>query len=212
MLGIAIEGNAQIVFMDTPGIFEPRRRLDRAMVASAWGSAQDADIIMLMVDTVKGICDDTKRILKGLEERKAERPKSPAPVLLLNKVDKVDKGRLLEIAAKLSETGLFEDTFMISALNGDGVADVLAYLGRTHADRPVAVPRRSDHRHAGAPAGRRNHPRKTVFQSAPGIALRDHGRDRDLGKLRRWLDQNRTGDLRRTRQPKNPSCSARAAR
>ena len=129
VLGIAIEGNAQIVFMDTPGIFEPRRRLDRAMVASAWGSAQDADIIMLMVDTVKGICDDTKRILKGLEKRKAERPKSPAPVLLLNKVDKVDKGRLLEIASKLAETGLFEDTFMISALNGDGLADVLAYLG-----------------------------------------------------------------------------------
>ncbi len=202
MLGIAIEGNAQIVFMDTPGIFEPRRRLDRAMVASAWGSAQDADIIMLMVDTVKGICDDTKRILKGLEERKAERPKSPAPVLLLNKVDKVDKGRLLEIAAKLSETGLFEDTFMISALNGDGVADVLAYLGERMQIGPWLFPEDQITDMPARLLAAEITPRKTVFQSAPGIALRDHGRDRDLGKLRRWLDQNRTGDLRRTRQPK----------
>lgn len=125
VLGIAIVNDAQIIFMDTPGIFEPKRRLDRAMVASAWGSAADADITMLMVDAERGIDPDTKRILDGLEKRKKERPKSPAPILCINKIDSVAKERLLVIVQELSERDLFSDTFMISALTGDGVSDVL---------------------------------------------------------------------------------------
>ncbi len=125
VLGIAIVNDAQIIFMDTPGIFEPKRRLDRAMVASAWGSAADADITMLMVDAERGIDPDTKRILDGLEKRKQERPKSPAPILCINKIDSVAKEQLLVLVQELSERDLFSDTFMISALTGDGVSDVL---------------------------------------------------------------------------------------
>ncbi len=136
VLGIAIESDAQIIFMDTPGIFAPRRRLDRAMVASAWGSAQDADLIMLMVDAARGLDSDTKRILDGLEKRKADKPKAPAPILVLNKVDIAEKAKLLALTQDLTARELFDDVFMISALTGDGVGDVVAFL----ADRMLPGP------------------------------------------------------------------------
>ncbi|MGB5091805.1 MAG: GTPase Era [Parvibaculum sp.] len=120
--GIAIEGSTQIVFVDTPGIFKPKRRLDRAMVDAAWGGAGDADIVMLLVDAVHGRDSDVDRIIEGLQGqgRKA--------VLVLNKVDTVDREKLLKLAMRLNETGIFADTFMISALTGDGVDDLRRYI------------------------------------------------------------------------------------
>ncbi len=120
--GIAIEGNAQLIFVDTPGIFAPRRRLDRAMVGSAWGSTADADIVALLVDAYKGIGEDDEAILKGLRDIRA--PK----VLLLNKVDLVDKPKLLALAQTLNERIALAGTFMISALSGDGVAVVKKFF------------------------------------------------------------------------------------
>lgn len=140
VLGIAIQDNAQIIFMDTPGIFEPRRRLDRAMVASAWGSAADADITMLMVDVQRGIDADTARIIEGLEKRKAERPKAPAPILALNKLDAAPKERLLTVAQELADKELFSDTYMISALTGDGVSDVLDAIAARMTPGPWLFP------------------------------------------------------------------------
>ena len=141
VLGIAIEAGAQILFVDTPGIFEPRRRLDRAMVASAWGGAQDADLILLIVDSVRGTIDsNTRRILKGLEKRKADRPGSPAPILVLNKVDDTEKPHLLALTQEFGEMDLFSDTFMISALTGDGVPDLLSFCAARMTPGPWLFP------------------------------------------------------------------------
>ncbi|MDA0997374.1 MAG: GTPase Era, partial [Proteobacteria bacterium] len=128
VLGIAIEGPVQLIYMDTPGIFEPRRRLDRAMVASAWGSAADADAVLLVVDALRGIDADVRRIIEGLEKRKADKPKARPPLLALNKTDKAQKKKLLDLAAELGRRELFSDIFMISALTGDGVRDLAAHL------------------------------------------------------------------------------------
>ncbi len=121
--GIAIEGDSQLVFIDTPGIFEPRRRLDRAMVESAWGGASEADIVALIVDAARGIDDNVARIL-----RKLKLVNAPL-VLLLNKVDRVaDKAKLLKLTSELNEAAHFERVFMISALSGSGLKDFRAYL------------------------------------------------------------------------------------
>jgi GTPase len=117
--GIASEGSAQLIFVDTPGIFAPRRRLDRAMVAAAWGGAQDADIVALMVDSRKGVQDDHEAILRGLGG-----VGSAKKVLVLNKIDLAAKPTLLALAQSLNERAAFAATFMISALSGDGVADL----------------------------------------------------------------------------------------
>ncbi|MGO4386066.1 GTPase Era [Microvirga sp. 2YAF29] len=113
--GIAIEGDAQIVFVDTPGIFKPKRRLDRAMVTSAWGGAGDADVIALLLDVRKGVDEEAEAILEKLPDLK--QPK----VLILNKIDLIERSKLLDIAAKLNEKVPFLHTFMISALKGDGI-------------------------------------------------------------------------------------------
>ncbi len=113
--GIAIEGEAQIVFVDTPGIFKPKRRLDRAMVTSAWGGAGDADVVALLLDVRKGIDEEAEAILDKLPELK--QPK----VLILNKIDLIERSRLLDLAARLNEKVPFAHTFMISALKGDGI-------------------------------------------------------------------------------------------
>jgi GTPase len=120
--GIACEGAAQLIFVDTPGIFAPRRRLDRAMVGSAWGSAQDADLIALLIDSRKGVQDDDEAILRGLGDVRS------AKVLLLNKVDLVDKPSLLALAQSRNGRAEFAATFMVSALTGDGVADLKSWL------------------------------------------------------------------------------------
>jgi GTPase len=120
--GIAIEGKSQLVFIDTPGIFKPRRRLDRAMVHAAWGGAGDADLVVVIVDAAKGLSEDIEAILGKLKDRK------PAPLLALNKIDRVKKERLLELAQEFNAHIPFDATFMISALNGYGVADLKRHL------------------------------------------------------------------------------------
>jgi len=130
VLGICIEGPAQIIFIDTPGIFQPRRRLDRAMVAAAWIGTADADEVILLVDASRGLDRNTAAIVKKL--KRAER----TVILAINKVDLVNKPDLLALAAELNEAGAFTDTFMISAETGDGVADLMALLaGRVAAGR-----------------------------------------------------------------------------
>jgi GTPase len=126
--GIAMEGSAQLVFLDTPGIFAPRRRLDRAMVTTAWSGAHDADIVAVLIDAKSGLNDDAEALLKKLEE--VRQPK----VLILNKVDLVEKAKLLAMAQAANEAAKFETTFMISATKGDGVADVRQWLA-THVPR-----------------------------------------------------------------------------
>ncbi len=140
VLGILIRDSAQILFVDTPGIFEPRRRLDRAMVASAWGSAGDADVILLMIDAQRGLDGNTRAIVKGLLQRKEEKPGATAPVLVLNKVDAAEKGKLLALAQELNGLDLFSDTFMISALTGDGVDDLVAFCAGRMAPGPWLYP------------------------------------------------------------------------
>jgi GTPase len=115
LMGIAIHGSAQLILVDTPGIFEPARRLDRAMVQAAWGGAQDADAIALVVDSKAGLGAKVERILTGLEGRRE-------PILLiLNKVDIADKGKLLVHAQKLNDRLPFIETLMVSAETGDGL-------------------------------------------------------------------------------------------
>jgi GTP-binding protein Era len=121
--GIACEGAAQLIFVDTPGIFAPRRRLDRAMVGTAWGSAQDADVVALLIDARKGLKDDDEAIVRGLGD-----VRTPAKVLVLNKVDLVAKPALLVLAQMLNDRAAFAGTFMISALSGDGVDDLKKWL------------------------------------------------------------------------------------
>ncbi|NUQ17231.1 MAG: GTPase Era [Sphingomonas sp.] len=118
LMGIAIKGSAQILLVDTPGIFEPRRRLDRAMVAAAWTGAQDADLILLVIDAAAGANTEVERIIASLGERKQ-------PLFLaLNKVDLVNKGALLGLATDLTARLDPAKVFMISAADGDGVPDL----------------------------------------------------------------------------------------
>ena len=119
VLGIAIRGASQIVFVDTPGIFAPRRRLDRAMVAAAWQGASEADEVCLLVDSERGLDQNVRRILDGLAGSGRQ------AVLALNKIDKIKRESLLGLSAVLNEDGPFSRTFMVSALNGSGVEDLL---------------------------------------------------------------------------------------
>ncbi|OBZ96076.1 GTPase Era [Pararhizobium polonicum] len=132
--GIAIHNNAQIVFMDTPGIFKPRRRLDRAMVTTAWGGAKDADAIMMLIDSERGLKGDAETILEGLKH--VEQPK----MLVLNKIDQVEREDLLKLATAANEFVDFERTFMISALTGSGCDDVLDYLAMKLPEGPWYYP------------------------------------------------------------------------
>lgn len=133
--GIAIDGVSQIVFIDTPGIFHPRRRLDRAMVNAAWGGAGDADTVALLVDAVRGIDDEVDRILTKLAN--VRMPK----LLVLNKVDKIaDKDQLLPLTAELTQRGGFDRVFMISALDGRGVQDFKSYLAALVPEGPWHYP------------------------------------------------------------------------
>ena len=131
LMGIAIEGQAQILLVDTPGIFEPRRRLDRAMVAAAWTGAQDADLILLVVDASEKV---REQVLEGLGERR-----HPL-ILALNKIDLVKKEKLLALAAELTERLNPEQVFMISAAQGDGVADLKHALADAMPSGPWLYP------------------------------------------------------------------------
>jgi GTP-binding protein Era len=134
LMGIAIHGEAQLMLVDTPGIFEPKRRLDRAMVAAAWSSAQDADVIALVVDARQGLTRGVEAMVERIGERR-----EPA-MLVLNKVDLVKKDALLGLAAELDSRARFEEIFMISATTGDGVADLKAALARYVPEGPWHFP------------------------------------------------------------------------
>src|SRR6185503_18665492 len=120
--GITIVGQSQLIFVDTPGIFAPKRRLDRAMVTTAWSGAHEADLVGVLIDARKGLDEDNEAILERLAE-----VKQPA-ILILNKVDLVAKEVLLTLAQRANDEARFEATFMISALSGDGVADLKRWL------------------------------------------------------------------------------------
>ena len=143
LTGIAIENKSQMIFVDTPGIFEPKRRLERAMVSDAWTGAGDADVVALLVDSrrpVKANNDDTQVILDALRKRGKQ------ALLLINKVDAVERPELLKLAEKLSaekmidDTPLFSDIFMISALTGDGVQDLSRFFARSVPEGPWLYP------------------------------------------------------------------------
>ena len=134
--GIALEGASQIVFVDTPGLFRPRRRLDRAMVASAWAGVEDADITVLLVEAHRGITDGVERILETLDGQETKRPIA----LAINKIDRVRRPALLALVAELSERRDFAQTFLISAENGDGVEDLRAWLGSELPEGPWLYP------------------------------------------------------------------------
>jgi GTP-binding protein Era len=134
LMGIAIADGAQILLVDTPGIFEPKRRLDRAMVAAAWTGAQDADLILLVIDADAGVNKEVDKILAALAERQH-------PLLLaLNKVDLVKKPQLLALATTLMERLNPDQIFMISAANGDGVPDVKEALANAMPEGPWLYP------------------------------------------------------------------------
>jgi GTP-binding protein Era len=120
--GIAVEGQSQLIFVDTPGIFSPRRRLDRAMVTTAWSGAHDADLVCVLIDTRKGLEEEAEGILDRLADVKV--PK----ILILNKIDVVPRDTLLALTKTANDKAKFEATFMISALTGDGVADLKQWL------------------------------------------------------------------------------------
>jgi GTP-binding protein Era len=134
LMGIAIEGSTQILLVDTPGIFEPRRRLDRAMVAAAWTGAQDADLILFVIDAAAGVKGEVERIIASLADRKH-------PLfLVLNKVDLVNKGALLGLATDLTARLNPDKVFMISAADGDGVPDLKRALAEAMPQGPWLYP------------------------------------------------------------------------
>lgn len=133
--GIAMAGASQLIFTDTPGIFAPRRLLDRAMVEAAWRGAHDADMVVLVIDAIKGIDADAERILEKLPSA------TRSGVAVLNKIDRIaDKPVLLALAAELDRRAAFERIFMVSALSGDGVADLKAHLAAAAPPGPWHFP------------------------------------------------------------------------
>ncbi|MGN6588903.1 MAG: GTPase Era [Sphingomicrobium sp.] len=134
LMGIAIEDNAQILLVDTPGIFEPKRRLDRAMIAAAWTGAQDADLILLVIDAAIGVTAEVVRIIDSLDDRQH-------PLfLVLNKVDLMKKPGLLALSARLTDRLEPDQVFMVSAANGDGVADLRRALAEAMPEGPWLYP------------------------------------------------------------------------
>jgi GTP-binding protein Era len=138
--GIAMAGETQIIFVDTPGIFRPRRRLDRAMVTSAWAGAEEADAVLLIVDATdladkSPAARDTMAILEGLKDRKGKKT-----ALVLNKIDGMKRTDLLPLVEKFHAEGVFEDLFLISALKGEAVADVAAWVASRMPEGPWLYP------------------------------------------------------------------------
>ncbi|MBI3441329.1 MAG: GTPase Era [Proteobacteria bacterium] len=120
VMGIVNKGRTQIIFVDTPGIFAPRKRLDRAMVSAAWQGAAEAEIILLIVEVTRGkINADSLAIIDKLKEQNRK------AILVLNKIDLIEKDKLLQLSSELYNTGVFTDVYMVSALSGDGVAGLL---------------------------------------------------------------------------------------
>jgi len=134
LMGIALDGDAQILLLDTPGIFAPSRRLDRAMVKAAWEGAEDADRLVLVIDAAGRVSEKAEQVIQGLESRREDL------VLVLNKVDLADKAKLLGLAQSLIDRLQPEAVFFVSASTGDGVADVKAHLAATMPEGPWHFP------------------------------------------------------------------------
>ena len=134
VLGITTSGETQFLFVDTPGIFAPRRRLDRAMVAAAWSGADDADAVVLLVDSTERLSRDAKAIIERLKQ--AGRRVTAA----LTKIDLVEPARLLPLAQALNDTGVVSDIFMISARTNDGLDDLKAHLASVLPEGPFLYP------------------------------------------------------------------------
>ncbi len=134
VMGIALKDEAQIIFVDTPGIFAPKRRLDRAMVHAAWSGAADADVVALVIDSDRGLDDDVIRIIDKLKETERR------AVLVLNKIDLVKRENLLALTAKLDAYGIFDKVFMVSAQKGDHTDDLLGYFASLLPEGPWHFP------------------------------------------------------------------------
>jgi GTP-binding protein Era len=139
--GVAMQGSSQVVLVDTPGIFQPRRRLDRAMVKAAWMGADEADLVCLLVDAEEQLespnglsAQDTDRILRRLNDAKR------SSILIINKIDTMPRDRLLPLIEQLRERASFDQTFLVSASQGKGTADVLRYLAQHVPEGPWAYP------------------------------------------------------------------------
>ncbi|WP_227270912.1 GTPase Era [Roseobacter weihaiensis] len=134
--GVAMEGDSQIVFVDTPGLFQPRRRLDRAMVAAAWGGAADADVTVLMVEAHRGVSEGVERIIEGL----ADLGQGRKVALAINKIDRVPSEALLGLSKELNDSYPFAETFMISAERGHGVDALRGWLAEVLPEGPWLYP------------------------------------------------------------------------
>ena len=134
--GVALEGESQLVFVDTPGLFEPRRRLDRAMVAAAWGGAADADQVVLLIEAHRGKTEGVTRILDSLSAREG----GPAVALAINKIDRVEAPALLSLTEEMNAAYPFAKTFMISAERGHGVDDLRHWLADRMPEGPWLYP------------------------------------------------------------------------
>ena len=134
--GVAIEGDAQIVLVDTPGLFAPRRRLDRAMVAAAWGGAADADVVVLLIEAHRGVTEGVEKIIEGLGGRAPDRQ----VVLAINKIDRVEAPVLLGLTKAMNDRFAFAETFLISAVTGHGVAVLKSWLGGAMPEGPWLYP------------------------------------------------------------------------
>ena len=132
--GITLEGKSQIIFVDTPGIFAPKRRLDRAMVTTAWSGAHEADLVAVLIDARKGIDEEAEALLGRLADVK------PTKILILNKIDLIARDALLLLTKIANEKAKFDSTFMISALKGDGVADLKSWLAERMPPSPWLYP------------------------------------------------------------------------
>ncbi|KJS44205.1 MAG: GTPase Era [Roseovarius sp. BRH_c41] len=134
--GVAMEGQSQLVFVDTPGLFQPRRRLDRAMVAAAWGGAADADVVILLIEAHRGVTEGVERILEGLSGI----AKGRKVALAINKIDRVQAQVLLALTKDMNERFAFEKTFLISAEKGHGVDDLRQWLAGEVPEGPWLYP------------------------------------------------------------------------
>ncbi|ETX15745.1 GTPase Era [Roseivivax halodurans JCM 10272] len=134
--GVAIESDSQLVFVDTPGLFKPRRRLDRAMVAAAWGGASDADVVVLLIEAHRGLTEGVEAILERLREIGEGR----RVALAINKIDRVKAETLLSLSQSLNEAYPFEETFMISAEKGYGVKELRTFLASALPEGPWLYP------------------------------------------------------------------------
>lgn len=198
--GIGIFDNTQIIFLDTPGIFKPKRRFDRSMVASAWSGASDGDILVLVVDARRGFDAETRAIVDELNKQGRE------AVLVLNKTDLVTGEKLLPLAAELNAAGKFAETFMVSAATGEGLRDFYQYLADHLPESPWYYP--EDHmsdlplRLLAAEGGAG----KAVFVSAGRTAVFADGGTRIVGTPVRQFREGGNDDLCRARRAEENHC------